>query len=371
MNIMDLVKISRDMAQTGLTYTAPQKKPILGSLISGIFGLGSSIATNAANAAMTRETNEMNYRIAKETNQANRDLYNQQFQDSIRAWKMENEYNDPSNEVARLVRAGLNPALTFGDGASAGSVSVPSAAPAVGAEMQAPVYSDVGAAAIASMSGFADSIKAAAEARGQNKSNQYIDAEKQAAIDKARAEIGLAMSQAKKGSAEYEQLMKMSAKIDTENYIMQQTKDDVIAQRKLDTMMLKTNIAVAEEQRKNLAADSALKAAQERFQIDENSRKWTELRQSIKESVARISLMATQGSLNINQAANVFTDTVGKVIGNKQAAELFPLVKQQYEDTHGQHIWNRSMDMYGVIKTPLDAIEHAIGSGIQRSSGKR
>lgn len=95
------------MAETGLAT----------GILGGLFNLGSTIATN-----------EYNQEIAR-----------QQREHEINLWKMNNEYNEPSNQIARLEKAGLNPDLIYGNGqtnavgnssAPAGSgLSIPAQAP--------------------------------------------------------------------------------------------------------------------------------------------------------------------------------------------------------------------------------------------------
>lgn len=92
-----------------------------GSLFSGLLGglFSSSSAKSAAKAQLqaTRETNAQNYKIWQE-----------QRQHAIDMWNMENDYNSPINQRARLESAGYNPYLAFGDvGNTAGSVNIPSA----------------------------------------------------------------------------------------------------------------------------------------------------------------------------------------------------------------------------------------------------
>lgn len=60
-------------------------------------------------------------------------LMQKQFHYQKKMWQMENEYNKPINQMARLEEAGLNPNLVYSSGANAlggsmGSVSQPSAA---------------------------------------------------------------------------------------------------------------------------------------------------------------------------------------------------------------------------------------------------
>lgn len=45
-------------------------------------------------------------------------MYNAQRRDSIADWNMQNEYNSPTSQMARLKAAGLNPHLVYGSGAT-------------------------------------------------------------------------------------------------------------------------------------------------------------------------------------------------------------------------------------------------------------
>ena len=54
-------------------------------------------------------------------------------QNNIKFWQMQNKYNDPTQQMARLKKAGLNPALIYGSGATntgvAGSIAPSKPAP--------------------------------------------------------------------------------------------------------------------------------------------------------------------------------------------------------------------------------------------------
>lgn len=73
------------------------------SVVEGIAGLGLSQLNNAINDKRSR-----NYQ--RFLNQMN-----------IDNWKMVNEYNSPKSQVARMLEAGLNPALMYGTSAGAGN----------------------------------------------------------------------------------------------------------------------------------------------------------------------------------------------------------------------------------------------------------
>lgn len=99
------------------------RQHFIGSFISGLFGMEAQASSNAAQLRATRETNEQNYKIWQE-----------QKQHAIDMWNMENAYNTPEAQRARLEAAGYNPyALFEGGGSTASSVGLPSAP-----QMQAP-----------------------------------------------------------------------------------------------------------------------------------------------------------------------------------------------------------------------------------------
>lgn len=52
-------------------------------------------------------------------------MYGQQRADALSDWTMQNEYNSPEAQMARLKKAGLNPNLVYGNGATALSTSQP------------------------------------------------------------------------------------------------------------------------------------------------------------------------------------------------------------------------------------------------------
>lgn len=58
-------------------------------------------------------------RMNKRAERFSREMYAQQRQDALSDWNMQNAYNDPSAQMARLKAAGLNPNLVYGNGAAA------------------------------------------------------------------------------------------------------------------------------------------------------------------------------------------------------------------------------------------------------------
>lgn len=73
---------------------------------------GSSLLGNAAGAFSTARQNRLNREFSME-------MYNRQRADALSDWAMQNEYNSPAQQMARLKGAGLNPNLVYGNGATA------------------------------------------------------------------------------------------------------------------------------------------------------------------------------------------------------------------------------------------------------------
>lgn len=76
---------------------------VAGGIIAAVGALIASGIAAYSNRQATKSTNDANLKLAQQQNQWNVDQVNAQ-----------NEYNSPSNQVQRLVDAGLNPALLYG-----------------------------------------------------------------------------------------------------------------------------------------------------------------------------------------------------------------------------------------------------------------
>lgn len=57
----------------------------------------------------------------KKQNEANRELAEYQWNKNLEMWNMQNEYNNPANQMSRLREAGLNPNMVYGSGSVAGN----------------------------------------------------------------------------------------------------------------------------------------------------------------------------------------------------------------------------------------------------------
>lgn len=91
------------------------------SLLGPLIGAGSSFLGQQANAQSQQQQNAIDQQYSTQ-------MYERQKADSIEFWNMQNQYNDPQAQMARLQNAGLNPNLVYGNGGgsqTAGPVSTP------------------------------------------------------------------------------------------------------------------------------------------------------------------------------------------------------------------------------------------------------
>lgn len=115
---------------------------VLGSIISAGAGLGSSVASGIASGKMNKKSIKYNkwalqeqQNFQSEQAQLGRDwseeMMSKANQWNLEQWNRENEYNLPVNQKARLLAAGINPALAMQGASSVGkAASSPSSASA-------------------------------------------------------------------------------------------------------------------------------------------------------------------------------------------------------------------------------------------------
>ena len=87
--------------------------------ISGLLNMFSSLANNSFNASQAA----INRRWQEQ-------MYEKQYSDNVNLWKMQQEYNTPENQVARLKQAGINPYLALGNISTGSATSAPQSAQA-------------------------------------------------------------------------------------------------------------------------------------------------------------------------------------------------------------------------------------------------
>jgi len=95
-----------------------------------LIGLGANLISNVFN---TTQQNRQN----RKSQDFSREMYDRQRRDALTDTQMQNDYNSPAAQMARLKAAGLNPNLVYGDGATQQAAPVRSSS-VEGAKFEAP-----------------------------------------------------------------------------------------------------------------------------------------------------------------------------------------------------------------------------------------
>lgn len=105
--------------------------PLPAAAIPALISGGSSIVGSAVDSIFQGGQNRKSRKFAL-------NMYDKQYKDSIDFWNMQNEYNDPQNQMKRLRDAGLNPNLVYGQGTTANTAGPLKTPDTMGAQFRAP-----------------------------------------------------------------------------------------------------------------------------------------------------------------------------------------------------------------------------------------
>lgn len=99
----------------------------LGAIIAG----GASLLGSALGFGSQKKTNKANMELAKYQNEWQTQENEKAYQRNLQMWNLQNVYNSPTQQMARLRSAGLNPNLVYGSGVTGNSAgSTPQYQPA-------------------------------------------------------------------------------------------------------------------------------------------------------------------------------------------------------------------------------------------------
>lgn len=100
----------------GNGVTGQTGQGLFGNLVSGAVGMGQDYLQAQINLAQQKDLAK--YNAAQQT------LLNQQaFDNNVKMWNMQNEYNTPQKQMERLQSAGMNPNLVYGGGNVTGNTA--------------------------------------------------------------------------------------------------------------------------------------------------------------------------------------------------------------------------------------------------------
>lgn len=202
---------------------------LLGSIITAGAGLGSTVASGVSSGKMNRRAFKYNKWALQEqqnfqSNQAqlgrdwSEEMMSKANQWSLDQWNRENEYNLPENQKARLLAAGINPALAMQGASSVGqaasspssgsapSPASPSGASAPSLNLQRPDYGTGFAQLSSAVNSYFDNKMKSEQSEGYGLDNAlkavYGDRAAQLSLGKTEAEIDNIRASAAKSYAD-------------------------------------------------------------------------------------------------------------------------------------------------------------------------
>ena len=101
------------------------------SILPGVVQAAGNLQSQMVNSGL----NVLNNVLEKKYNKK---IYEQQKADNLTQWNLQNDYNSPTSQMARLREAGLNPNLVYGNGATSQAQPVPMATQQSAGRQQAP-----------------------------------------------------------------------------------------------------------------------------------------------------------------------------------------------------------------------------------------
>lgn len=310
----------------------------IGSVLSPVAGLvGSGLSFLSGESA-----NSTNLQAVREANAFNERMYERQHKDAMDFWNLQNKYNSPSAEVQRLRAAGLNPALMFGEGAGAASVSLPSASPASVASVQpsfTPAASDL------MLKGIQDGIVSSVmslQAQDQHESmvldNQVKAATVQTQIAKAIVELQNLIKSGKLSDSQKSYYNEMVGNLQREQKFFDATYNE-----RVDAVSLGNQ--VMQEQRDNLYSQSLVNLANRQMlamepwlRMQQNSRDWSMVNAAVREIDQKIGSMKETDKLTREQIKKVVAETFGEKLKNQgtyyeneHLKGLYPIITRQLQ----------------------------------------
>lgn len=165
-----------------INFMADNNNNFLSSLASPFVSAGSSLLGGVLGGIFgnyqQKKANEYNQKQLAQQFEYNRQLAQQAYDLNLQQWRIENEYNSPTNQMARLREAGINPHLAYSHGTinNVASSSPSYNSPSYGFEPSA--LPDISGSVLAGSRMFSD-------ISGQIANNMYLGSQKSLADARA------------------------------------------------------------------------------------------------------------------------------------------------------------------------------------------
>lgn len=296
-----------------------QIAPVVGAaLVAG----GAQIASGIGNVLSQNKTNKVNAELVRETNAQNKELFERNLAWQEDMWNKTNEYNDPSKQVERLLKAGINPAYVLGNGsmAEASTMSSPAAPSLQAPQIEALNYGDIGASA-------ERGVNAYMNARMQKATIANLESQS----NKTEAET----LQINKGMPAYIQQLESMAKGEgykadlarTELSYLQAVNGQRISQAFGNTKLLDRQIKQADEQYLGYQLQNKLAQVQLAYAPKLNEAQLQQYYTSVNEMKATIALTMARADLTYQQKLSEIEHRTGVIIENGMKGLDFDIKK--------------------------------------------
>ena len=310
-----------------------------GSLIGGLFSSSGSHYAARKQLQAVRETNQTNYQIAQDNNAFNE-----------RMWNLQNEYNTPSAQRARLEAAGINPYLMLNGSSTGVAESAPTAdqsgtqaAPDVGSTI-AGGYQSMGNAISSAASQIAqfafqndlqkaNVAKTTAEAQNSDLQNEYDKLRNQFAAAQFLTDLRLKQKQG--DLSEYEA-----------NYLRDSMDD------RLDSVKFQNTLLGSQSSYYNQLAG----LTEIQHKIGDTNLRWLDKEKQISIMVAiqNARTAASQMHLNYASAKNMVAmaglnaaNAAGVRIDNRLKNDIYDLSVGKAENEYEQGLWTNEKSRMG------------------------
>ena len=355
------------LSSGGIFATGIKRDPISSGIISGVGSLAGGLFSSSGSRyaarkqlQAVRETNQMNYQIAQQNNAFNE-----------RMWNLQNEYNSPTAQRARLEAAGINPYLML-DGSSTGVAQTAPTADQSGTQVAPDVGSTIAGGyqsmgnSISSAAGQiaqmvyqndlqnANVAKTQADAKNSDLQNQYDALRNQFAAAQFLADLRLKQYQGK--------ISKYDA-----NYLRDSMED------RLDSLKFQNTVSGSQASYYNQMA--GLYDVQRR--IEETNLKWLprEKQVSIMSAIQNARTAASQMKLNFASARNMVAmaglnaaQAAGVRVDNRLKNTVFDLSVGLVENQYEQGLWTNEKSRMG-FDIPMSNLPSAFSISAGNAAG--
>lgn len=290
-------------------------------LVAGLGGLSKGI-----DAFTTSQTN-------RKSRKWNEKMYGIQRADALADWNMQNEYNSPVQQMARFRKAGLNPALMYGNGANQPTAQIRSSQ--VEAWHPQTPNINLGENIVNSLLAFTDIAVKEAQTNNLEAQNTVIQEEarlKQAQTISTLIAAGLSQAQAEK----------IALEIETGKFDLGQKEK-----------LADTNINIREAELRKLQADT-------QFTLNQDERNAASNAASIQEAMERILTMRAEREMNPYKKAKIFEE-IKQIQRDNELKALDIKLKQrgiQPHDPMWQRFLTRELDkIHNNLQPAKDALK--------------